>query len=356
MFGLLQGCGCHMRREERQEWMGHICGLCLALRRDHGQVSRLTTNYDAALLSVLCEAQAATPAPRASHFCPLRSGGRADVVDWGQVGARYAAAICVLMAATKIADHVADGEGWFRLLPAVSAGMAGRWTRQARRAAAELGFDAEQIEAQTQRQTALEQQAGGDFMLFSLPTELAAGAAFGHTAVLAGCPANIAPIEQVGRMYGRIMYLLDSYRDYTADIAAGRFNALARSVAPSLVQQQARDLFLHAHATLADHFHQLALPRPDLARKLLLRRLRQIGLQTIDGPLAPGAGPSHAAAIFRRKPRAPRDRGWCCFEFCDCCFCCDCDGCCHGADGSCCDGCNCCDSCNCCDGCSCDCC
>src|SRR3712207_6759653 len=141
MFGLLQGCGCRMGREERQEWMGHICGLCLALRRDHGQVSRLTTNYDAALLSVLCDAQAATAAPRTGHFCPLRSGGRAEVMDWVQAGARYAAAICVLMAATKIADHAADGEGWLRLLPAVSSGVAGRWADQAHRAAAELGFD-----------------------------------------------------------------------------------------------------------------------------------------------------------------------------------------------------------------------
>ncbi len=125
MFGVLQGCGCRFTKAERQEWMAHVCGLCLALRRDHGQISRLTTNYDAALLSVLYDAQASEPAQRRSHLCPLRPGLRGDVVADDQPGARYAAAVCALTGATKIADHVADGEGWPSYVPAI-AGWFGR--------------------------------------------------------------------------------------------------------------------------------------------------------------------------------------------------------------------------------------
>ena len=30
MFGVLKGSTCAMQGHERQEWMGHICGVCLA--------------------------------------------------------------------------------------------------------------------------------------------------------------------------------------------------------------------------------------------------------------------------------------------------------------------------------------
>jgi Family of unknown function (DUF5685) len=190
MFGVVQGCGCKLTKAERRDWVAHVCGLCLTLRRDHGQLARLTTNYDAALLLVLYEAQAKEPLPRRGHTCLLRPGLHADVVANDQPGARYAASICALIGATKIADHVADREGWPSYLPGISARVADRWARQARRTADTLGFQTATIEAQTQRQPDVERQGSRDFSFFSQPTELAVGAAFGHIATLARRPAN----------------------------------------------------------------------------------------------------------------------------------------------------------------------
>ena len=45
-------------------WQAHLCGMCLALRDDHGQVARLATNYDGLIISVLPEAQADGPPER----------------------------------------------------------------------------------------------------------------------------------------------------------------------------------------------------------------------------------------------------------------------------------------------------
>jgi hypothetical protein len=360
MFGVLQSCGCHLTRAERQDWMAHVCGLCLALRRDHGQLARLTTNYDAALLSVLYEAQAGEVTARRSHLCPLRPGLRADVVADDQPGARYAAAVCALTGATKIADHMADGEGWPHYLPALAGGLADRWARQARHAAGTLGFQTETIEAQTLRQLDVEQSDCRDFDFFARPTELAVGAAFGHTAVLAQRPINIAPIEQVGQMYGRIMYLLDSYRDYAADVAARKFNALERCYSAGDIQRQARQLFRQAHGALVESFEGMILARPTLARKLLVVRLHQIGEEAVGAPPADDGGAVVGAgmrAAGERKHKPNEDSccgslGDCCHG-CDCCDCCDCS-CGHGhtCDCCCCDchGCDCggCD-CNCCD-------
>jgi hypothetical protein len=323
MFGVLQSCSCHLTKVERRDWVAHVCGLCLTLRRDHGQLARLTTNYDAALLSVLYEAQAEESLPRRAHTCLLRPRLHADVIADDQPGARYAASICALIGATKIADHVADRESWPSYLPGLSSRIADRWARRARRTADTLGFQTAAIEAQTEHQLDIERQDSRDFSFFSRPTELAVGAAFGHTAVLARRPMNAEALDQVGQMYGRMMYLLDSYRDYDDDIASRKFNALARCYSAYAVQSQAALIFRQSHDALVEAFQRLALARPALARTLLVLRLREVGENTLAAPLA-------QAAQRRRKPDT--DGSWC--ELCECCCdCCDC----HGCDCNCCD-------------------
>lgn len=57
MLGLVRSCAAHLDPEVRALWRAHVCGLCLSLRDTAGQPARLFTNTDAALLSVLVEAQ-----------------------------------------------------------------------------------------------------------------------------------------------------------------------------------------------------------------------------------------------------------------------------------------------------------
>ncbi|GAB2787451.1 hypothetical protein GCM10027073_19870 [Streptomyces chlorus] len=91
--------------------MAHLCGLCMALRGDHGQLARAVTNYDGLLVSVLTEAQAedAGAGRRTAGPCPLR-GMRTASVAHGE-GARLAAAVSLVLASAKVRDHVADRDG-----------------------------------------------------------------------------------------------------------------------------------------------------------------------------------------------------------------------------------------------------
>jgi hypothetical protein len=352
MFGVIKGCGCHFTPAEKQAWVGHVCGLCLSLRDGQGQVARLATNYDAALLSVLCEAQSAAPLITTSHICPLRGFQRAEVVTSANAGSQYAAAIASLMAGTKVNDHLADGETALRHLPSVASAVSRRWLSAGRQAAARLGFASERIEAQTGRQAAVEQERGRDFFYYAQPTELAVAAAFSHTAVLAGCPQNADPLYEVGRMFGRIMYLLDSYRDEAADQAAGHFNALAQAFDPADIQRQVKGIFRQAHHQLTHHFNRLILPHPGLARTLLVDQLKREGLHTISGQ----SGACLTTTQPGKRSCWSECFGNCCTEsfihccegVCDCCDCseaccncgcCDCDGCCCDC-GDCC-GCDC---------------
>lgn len=151
MFGVLKPI-CSWSCHEKSEWMGHLCGTCLALRDHCGQTARLTTNYDAALISVLCEAQAAAPLPTVTHVCPLRGLRRAEVIAPSASASRYAASLSTLMAATKIDDHAADGDGWVARLPTLFKALGRRW----RKAARPLGFDTGNIERHTAEQDARE--------------------------------------------------------------------------------------------------------------------------------------------------------------------------------------------------------
>src|SRR5919197_1936815 len=81
VFGMVRPCRHRLGEKLAGQWMAHLCGLCLALRGDHGQFARIVTNYDGLLISVLTEAQAerAEGRRRTAGPCPLRGLRTASV-------------------------------------------------------------------------------------------------------------------------------------------------------------------------------------------------------------------------------------------------------------------------------------
>lgn len=176
-------------------------------------------------------------------------------------GARLAAAVSLLLAAAKVDDHVADGDGLPGRRPVALAArrVAGAWTRAGRRGSAAVGFDAEILLDAVERQAGVEALAGPGTPLVRVtePTETATAAAFAHTALLAGRPGNAAPLAEAGRLFGRLAHLLDAVEDQEADAAAGAWNPLT---ATSTSRARARRL-----ADDAVHGIRLALRDTDLS-------------------------------------------------------------------------------------------
>jgi hypothetical protein len=369
--------------------MAHLCGLCLALRKDHGQFARMVTNYDGLLISVLTEAQATPGATRrdggwrrTAGPCPLR-GMRTASVAQGE-GARLAAAVSLVLASAKVRDHVADGDGWLARRPVALAArrVASSWGAAGARGGSAVGFDTAVLVDAVDRQVGIETLAGPGTPVLTVtePTETATAAAFAHTAILAGRPGNAEPLAEAGRLFGRLAHLLDAVEDRETDAASGAWNPLT-ATGTSLAE--ARRL-----ADDAVHGIRLALREAEftdgkLAHRLLVHELpvavdRAFGTAACAhgaGPYAPPGGPG--APLPPEPPHRDR-RGliagcavWaglactcqmCCGTYEDpwsrqrregLCTNCDCSGC--GDCCSCCDCCgNCCDSCGC-DGCGCDC-
>lgn len=249
MFGIVRPCSHRLGEGLKTQWMAHLCGLCLALRGDHGQFARVVTNYDGLLISVLTEAQAerVTGWRRTAGPCPLR-GMRTASVAQGE-GARLAAAVSLVLASAKVSDHVADGDGLLARRPVALAArrVAASWGRAGARTGSDVGFDTAVLVDAVDRQPGIEALAGPGTSLLTVtePTETATAAAFAHTAVLAGRPGNAAPLAEAGRLFGRLAHLLDAVEDREADAASGAWNPLTATGTPLAEARRLADDALH---------------------------------------------------------------------------------------------------------------
>ncbi|MGK5450384.1 DUF5685 family protein [Streptomyces radiopugnans] len=240
MFGIIRPCRHRLGERLLTAWTAHLCGLCLALRGDHGQFARVVTNYDGLVVSALTEAQTARPAGgsgalrRTAGPCPLR-GMRTASVARGE-GARLAAAVSLVLASAKVRDHVADGDGAMARRPVAAAArrVAAGWDRAGARTGAELGFDTAVLTEAVERQPLVEAATGpgGSLVAVTEPTETATAAAFAHTARLAGRPGNAEPLAEAGRLFGRLAHLLDAVEDLAADEEAGAWNPITATGTP----------------------------------------------------------------------------------------------------------------------------
>ncbi|MEU9603580.1 DUF5685 family protein [Streptomyces sp. NPDC048057] len=296
MFGIVRPCAHRLTQGLRADWMAHLCGLCLALRADHGQFARVVTNYDGLIISVLTEAQSVRTADdrRTAGPCPLR-GMRTAPVARGE-GARLAAAVSLVLASAKVRDHVADGDGVLARRPMAAAArrVASGWDRAGARTGAELGFDTAVLLDAVDRQGGIESLAGTGTPLLTVtePTETATAAAFAHTARLAGRPDNAAPLAEAGRLFGRLAHLLDAVEDRAADAAAGAWNPLTGTGTPLAEARRLADdavrgvrLALHDVAFVDDRLvHQLLTHELEVAVDRTFRQVHQ-------GPPGQGGNP-----------------------------------------------------------------
>ncbi|MCX5197613.1 DUF5685 family protein [Streptomyces sp. NBC_00249] len=275
MFGIVRPCTHRLGERFKSEWMAHLCGLCLALRGDHGQFARIVTNYDGLLVSVLTEAQSGplSGARRTAGPCPLRGMRTAPVAN-GE-GARLAAAVSLVLASAKVRDHVADRDGLLARAPIALAArkVARGWDRAGARTGAALGFDTAVLVDAVDRQGGIETLAGigTPVLVVTEPTETATAAAFAHTAVLAGRPGNAAPLAEAGRYFGRLAHLLDAVEDQAADAAAGAWNPLTATGTSLTEARRLCDDALHG-IRLA--LREAEFADAGLAHRLLVHELR----------------------------------------------------------------------------------
>ena len=353
MFGIIRPCRHRLGGELGAAWQAHLCGMCLSLRDDHGQAARLATNYDGLVISVLAEAQAdGAPERRTAGRCALRRMRKLDVA----IGdcARLAATVSLVLAAAKIRDHADDGDGALGRpgVRGAATALATRWAAASTRTGRELGFEVGVLTEAIGRQMAVEAAAGPGTPLLTVtePTETATAAAFAHTAVLAGKPANQASLSEAGRLFGRIAHLVDAVEDLAADQASGAWNPL---LATGTDLAEARRLCDDALLGIKLALNEAEFTDARLVHALLVHELARSVHRTFARAAAPGGqwrargtrpgsppGCGLPAAAGLSGLLAIRHRRGCCENCCcdcgeDCCCECSCDACCDSCDCGC---------------------
>lgn len=192
----------------------YYCGLCHAMKKNSGQFSRLSVNYDAAFISLFFHDIRGEKPKIVQKRCILNPKKRA-VVDVSETSLEVARLNLVLLG-LKLEDDKADGEkGFFKRL--VFSGK----VKKARKLSPEFAAFADECFLK-QRE---EEKSGGGLDAAAEPFSDMMRKTF---AFLAGEKSGEA-IERLGYLLGKYVYLMDALDDYDEDVKKGKFNAFYRT-------------------------------------------------------------------------------------------------------------------------------
>jgi hypothetical protein len=325
VFGIIRPCRHRLSEALRTSWWAHLCGLCYALRDEHGQLARAATNYDGLIISVLVEAQSPAVEPRRlAGPCPLR-GMRSAEVSVG-AGARLAAAASLVLASAKVTDHVDDEDGVFGRRPVAGAArlVASRWARQGGASGRGVGFDTDVLVDAVGRQTSVEAAAvPGGLLQVTEPTETATASVIAHTAVLTDRPENVAPLYEIGRLFGRVVHLVDAVEDLDEDTESGAWNPLtATGTSLAEARRLCDDAVLGVRLALADvTFRDGRLVHALLVHELEQAVIRAFAHRDPHGGVEDGQGGGLWLPRFRVPPRRRGAVAGCGIGLYQCCTC-----------------------------------
>jgi hypothetical protein len=363
VFGLVKPCSHRLGPEQMAQYRAHMCGACLALRGETGQLSRMSLNQDALILGLLIE-HFGRPDGRydrvAAGRCALRGMRPATVLDPASPAARYAAAVSLLVLHAGVSDHATDrdrGRLTARLARPATAG----WQRHAERLAPAATAALRGVRESIGRDAIAPHRPGLPFDAYIADTEAAFGHAFAGVAAVAEVPGREADLRRLGEAFGRIAVTVDAVEDYAEDLRRGAANPLVAAWPEADGAQrrtQAARIVAEARAVVDECLTRLEIPPSSLAGRLLHGVLGRRVRAVVDPP-APSTVDDLGSRPAGRHPRRHRPAlstlvavpltGLFCCDGCDCdCGCCECDGC-----DCCCTWCDCCNDCSCCDDCDC---
>lgn len=231
MFGLMRFRAKAPAALPAQHQRLHYCGVCKAMGRQYGQRTRLALNYDAIFLSELLTFISGTNEDYQQEWAPallsyncLRLPKREDI----PTPLSYAASVNVLLAGIKLQDNVEDRGGF------VWRTAQHLYQSKVEKAEKDLqahGLDLEAIDQWLREHARREKapaKAQGKTQLAYMAEATAriTGLVFRTGAEAVGKGEEGGKMEMLGRDFGKMIYLLDAYRDVEKDYRKGEYNPI----------------------------------------------------------------------------------------------------------------------------------
>lgn len=241
MFGFVVADAGALSEEEKERYRAVYCGLCLALRDRHGQLSRACLTYDLTFFVLLCNSLHEPAETQGASHCVMHPAPAAPRPWARSAWTDYAADLSVALAYHKALDDVAD-DGDLKARAAERL-LAGAYER----ARARIPEQCAEIERAMAAIRAIEGAERNNTPALSDSTETACVSPLSADATdtaLAFDPDAAArefgrmlgrlfahnqgfwteAMEELGRGLGRFIYLMDAAVDFNDDAASGSYN------------------------------------------------------------------------------------------------------------------------------------
>ena len=214
MFGYVTPDKPNMFMRDYVLFRAYYCGLCHTMKRESGQLARLTVNYDAAFIAAFFHDLTGEKREITEKGCVLNPRKRPVIAETPLM--REIARLNLILAGMKLADDKADGDSNLLKRMALSYRV-----KRARKRAPDLAAMADEC---LKRQIA-EEKSGAFLNAAAEPFADLMKKVFRR---LAGDKTSEA-VERIGYLLGKYVYFIDALDDYDEDVKKGRFNAFNRT-------------------------------------------------------------------------------------------------------------------------------
>lgn len=247
------------------------CGTCKTIGADYSAKARLTLNNDAVFLAEILGDLAGETFE--SSTARLKSRNCLSIPESAAIprSLRFAAATNIALAGLKLEDHAVDGDR-------AGSGIARRALRadvdKAFESLSEWNFPLVEIRDLLASQSARE---NGFVSLEEVvfPTAEATAAFFREGARFVGGDHAAESMHRLGFAFGRMIYLIDAFRDFEKDLRRGTFNAFRAEFGTdcfdSRVKRRAAALIRSAEIDVAHGI--AALPIEDSRKAIYAARI-----------------------------------------------------------------------------------
>ena len=214
MFGYVVANAKALNGEQQARYRGCYCGLCRTLKERHGELSRLTLNYDMTFLVLLLSGMFEAEEEQTRGRCGLHPAKPRDW--WRSRYSDYAADMTVALAYFKRLDDARDER---RIFSRADAALLRKHYEQVK---ALRPVQCEAIEAHMAELTKLEQERCPD------PDAAAAcfGRLMGDLFAVDEDPIWTPRLRAFGEALGRFVYMMDACVDRERDRRSGSYNPL----------------------------------------------------------------------------------------------------------------------------------
>lgn len=226
MFGYIKTNKMELKYREILAYKGYYCGICMTLKREYGNLSRLSLNYDTTFLQILLTSLY-EPQDYGEKLRCMAHPHKKEVVITNEIS-KYCSAMNIILTYYKLKDDVEDDNSIkAKALVKLIQGAFGKAKGQYEEKAEQIGALLKQLwDLEKEESRDIESLANlfGDIMgvVFEYKDDI-----FAKT------------MYQVGFYLGKYIYIVDAFEDLEDDLKNNKYNPFAnQDVDKDLVKQQ----------------------------------------------------------------------------------------------------------------------